>query len=107
MEVEDTHHQVTTASMAPSYKRKYRQVTSRTRGGTRIYEILRDEEQTVETIISYDKKIFFPGGNNDISVIRQKWKSNFPHLLGKPLQKSLVVMENQVKVDNIQNSSCS
>lgn len=48
MEVEDTHHQVTTAWMAPSYKRKYRQVTSRMGGGTRIYEIFRDKEQQLK-----------------------------------------------------------
>ena len=40
------------------------EVTARRGGGTRIYEFYREEKQTVETITSYGKRVFFPDGKN-------------------------------------------
>ena len=48
---------------------KFRQVTARKGGGNRTYEFDRDVAQSVETIIEYAKKVFFPDGRNDYGKV--------------------------------------
>ena len=44
-------------------------MTARRGGGTRIYEFDREEKQTVETITSYGKRVFFPDRKHDMGKL--------------------------------------